>query len=563
MSDAPPAATTPRCTRWRSSAATSTSARTSSSASATRSAGPSARTHRLVHALLRHFEAVGFDGAPRALGLDERGREVLSYVEGEAALAPIPRGDDVVAALGRLLRRMHDAQAGFVPPPDWHEEPLRPPPGVTTGSDDVVCHNDLFPPNVVFRQGLPVALDRLGLRVPAPRAVRRRLGGQLLGSLYARTPRLGRGALDRPPRGERLRLLCDGYGLDAAARLALLDVVAHRNVLGYEIHRVRGGLSACPAGARCGTRAAGTRSSTGARGSRRIAPTCDDPSREPPADHRRRHRLGRPGHSGAAARPARERRARGAARRHRHVRALRRPAPLRRLPPRPGGLRSRASPTRSARSSSGKAPTASCPSRRSTSRGWPSIATPSRCPCSSRSPDAIFRSNDKAETYAFLHRLGLPAPAFRRVNGAARGGGGGTRARLPRRARLLQAGVLLRVARLPDPRPDGRPRAPAAERAARLGRDAPRGGGRAAPRRGWAGPARDGARDRRRAHDRRHRRRRAHPARAPEDARGDARRPRDVLRHARGRGADGRSPTGSWPSSRSSTSSTSSSSAST
>ncbi len=34
-------------------------------------------------------------------------------------------------------------------------------------------------------------------------------------------------------------------------------------------------------------------------------------------------------------------------------------------------------------------------------------------------PDAIFRSNDKAETYEFLHRLGLPAPAFRRVNGAA------------------------------------------------------------------------------------------------------------------------------------------------
>jgi carbamoyl-phosphate synthase large subunit len=33
------------------------------------------------------------------------------------------------------------------------------------------------------------------------------------------------------------------------------------------------------------------------------------------------------------------------------------------------------------------------------------------------SPDAILRSNDKAETYAFLHRLGVPAPAFRRVNG--------------------------------------------------------------------------------------------------------------------------------------------------
>jgi len=34
-------------------------------------------------------------------------------------------------------------------------------------------------------------------------------------------------------------------------------------------------------------------------------------------------------------------------------------------------------------------------------------------------PDTIRRSNDKAETYALLHRLGLPAPAFRRVQGAA------------------------------------------------------------------------------------------------------------------------------------------------
>src|SRR5438105_4985861 len=34
------------------------------------------------------------------------------------------------------------------------------------------------------------------------------------------------------------------------------------------------------------------------------------------------------------------------------------------------------------------------------------------------SPDAIHRSNDKAETYAFLHRIDVTAPEFRRVNGA-------------------------------------------------------------------------------------------------------------------------------------------------
>jgi carbamoyl-phosphate synthase large subunit len=34
-------------------------------------------------------------------------------------------------------------------------------------------------------------------------------------------------------------------------------------------------------------------------------------------------------------------------------------------------------------------------------------------------PQAVRRANDKAESYALLHRLGLPAPAFRRARGAA------------------------------------------------------------------------------------------------------------------------------------------------
>ena len=70
-----------------------------------------------VHALLRHFETVGFDGAPRFLGIDEQGREILSFVEGDAALAPIPGSDEALVELGRLLRRMHEATAGFEPPP--------------------------------------------------------------------------------------------------------------------------------------------------------------------------------------------------------------------------------------------------------------------------------------------------------------------------------------------------------------------------------------------------------------------------------------------------------------
>ena len=39
----------------------------------------------LVHALLKHLEDVGFAGAPRFLGIDSAGREVLTYVAGEVA----------------------------------------------------------------------------------------------------------------------------------------------------------------------------------------------------------------------------------------------------------------------------------------------------------------------------------------------------------------------------------------------------------------------------------------------------------------------------------------------
>ena len=159
------------------------------------------------------------------------------------------------------------------------------------------------------------------------------------------------------------------------------------------------------------------------------------------------------------------------------------------------------------------------------------------------SPETIRRSNDKAETYALLHRLGPPGAG---VPPRSRRRGGGRcrhRARLSRATGLLQACLLVGLARLPDPRPDRRPRPPAARGAARVGLDAARGGGRAPARGGRARAARDGARYGRRADDRRDRRRRARTARPPEDARGDARGARDVLRHACRRRHSASSPT--------------------
>jgi aminoglycoside phosphotransferase (APT) family kinase protein len=171
-----------------------------------------------VRALLLWYEQVGFAGAPRFIGIDERGREVLSFVEGEPALAPVRCGDQVVAAIGRLLRRAHDAQEGFTRPPDagWDRHVAG------TEAGEVICHLDLFWTNVVFRDGLPVALIDWELAAPASRVLEVALAATYWASLRTDAQLAGWGVpLDH--RGERLRLLCDSYGLDQTQRARLLD----------------------------------------------------------------------------------------------------------------------------------------------------------------------------------------------------------------------------------------------------------------------------------------------------------------------------------------------------
>jgi hypothetical protein len=65
-----------------------------------------------VHGLLLHLEHCGFEGAPRFLGVDRKGREILSFIEG---FAPPHNGftltEDAVRAGAMLVRDVHDLGA--------------------------------------------------------------------------------------------------------------------------------------------------------------------------------------------------------------------------------------------------------------------------------------------------------------------------------------------------------------------------------------------------------------------------------------------------------------------
>jgi aminoglycoside phosphotransferase (APT) family kinase protein len=117
-----------------------------------------------VRELLLHLEGAGFEGAPRHLGTDEQGREVLSWVEGDVPLPPYPAwamSEPALADLGALLRRFHEATTGFrATASDWSRQWADP------GGGPVICHNDLYPENVVFRDGRVVALIDFAMAGP-------------------------------------------------------------------------------------------------------------------------------------------------------------------------------------------------------------------------------------------------------------------------------------------------------------------------------------------------------------------------------------------------------------
>ena len=109
---------------------------------------PVQRWSPAVWGLLEHLDAVGFDGAPRFRGLDEQGREVLSFLPGTTALRPWPSAlltEQGLAALGHLLRRYHDAVASYQPPAgaEWWIGTR----GLATG--EIIIHGDLGPWNTI------------------------------------------------------------------------------------------------------------------------------------------------------------------------------------------------------------------------------------------------------------------------------------------------------------------------------------------------------------------------------------------------------------------------------
>lgn len=117
-----------------------------------------------VHALLDRLGAAGIAEVPRALGFDDSGREILSFIEGEVLEAsPSPWSEEVLVSAGRLLRRIHDASIPLAADESlvWRSV-LREP-------AEVVCHNDFATYNLIARDDRLVGVIDFDFASPGPR----------------------------------------------------------------------------------------------------------------------------------------------------------------------------------------------------------------------------------------------------------------------------------------------------------------------------------------------------------------------------------------------------------
>ncbi|SEG56162.1 Phosphotransferase enzyme family protein [Thermomonospora echinospora] len=194
-----------------------------------------------VHGLLGHLERVGFEGAPRFLGIDELGREVLTWMPGETPGRPMREyaaTEEALRGVARLLRRFHDAVSMYEAPPDapWDV-------AFTTNVDDppeLIGHCDVTPDNVVFRDGVPYGLIDFDLARPTTRLF------DVVNTLRTWAPLADPAdrdevfaRLDADAVGRRIRRFCDAYGLGREERRRVLPVARLRFERSYLAMRAR------------------------------------------------------------------------------------------------------------------------------------------------------------------------------------------------------------------------------------------------------------------------------------------------------------------------------------
>jgi len=121
-----------------------------------------------VHVFLRYLHSNGFNKVPHPLGKDEKGNELVSFINGNVYNDMLPdylRTEETLKRVAGLLKDYHDNSASYVEllngDEKWMLLPVEP--------FEVMCHGDFAPYNVVFENDIPKAIIDFDTVHPGPR----------------------------------------------------------------------------------------------------------------------------------------------------------------------------------------------------------------------------------------------------------------------------------------------------------------------------------------------------------------------------------------------------------
>jgi hypothetical protein len=171
-------------------------------------------------ALLSELATGGFL-APVPIGEEQDGNQRFRWIDGDVGVPPFPAWvmtDRALTSTGKLLRDYHETVAGFnlMADLEWSDELADPAGG------PIICHNDVCPENVVFRDGVAVALLDFDFAAPGrpiwDLAQMARMWAPL------RPPELTVGGMAALDPFHRLGVLTSAYGLSADDHEEFIEV---------------------------------------------------------------------------------------------------------------------------------------------------------------------------------------------------------------------------------------------------------------------------------------------------------------------------------------------------
>jgi hypothetical protein len=174
-----------------------------------------------TNTLLEALAATDF-AAPVPLGEAGNHRRSFKWIEGDVGVPPFPGWvltDDALASAGRLLRSYHEAVARLDLPADlqWSDEMADPHGG------PIICHNDVCPENVVYRDGHAVALLDFDLAAPGRPLLDLAHMARMWSPL--RPSHLAVAGMEELDPFHRLGVLARAYGLEPSDRAAFVETL--------------------------------------------------------------------------------------------------------------------------------------------------------------------------------------------------------------------------------------------------------------------------------------------------------------------------------------------------